>query len=71
MSRVITPSPSPRLISTLSGSVSAELQSEQARLSDQLRSFHETRLVHTLLEQLAVRPGSADSSGDDQVTSRR
>ncbi|XP_043210850.1 uncharacterized protein LOC122375499 [Amphibalanus amphitrite] len=50
-----------------SRSVAAELRSERARLAEQMRSWHESRLLHTLLEELAVRPAAAETAADDQL----
>ena len=49
--------------------MAAELRSEQARLAEQLLSWHETRLVHSALEELAVQPASVETCADDQVSS--
>ncbi|XP_037084939.1 uncharacterized protein LOC119105583 [Pollicipes pollicipes] len=50
----------------VSRSVASELQTEQRRLAQQLHGYHATRLLHTLLEEMATGLSAAGDHTDHQ-----
>ncbi|XP_037084936.1 uncharacterized protein LOC119105582 [Pollicipes pollicipes] len=51
----------------VSRSVASELQTEQRRLAQQLHGYHATRLLHTLLEEMATGLSAAGDHTDHQL----